>query len=349
MRIFLIFIVFCAISGRTFTNSELIRSKTVFKWIDANHIRVKFPHHHQDTLVLKYHNPIPLQENENEIRPCTFLAQLENDPESSGAVIGCMNDENVEIALNSVHSEMEGSRYLLRKNGVVELIRNPHSDVAYCQTKMRPRKEMEDYINFANKPLLPLPPNLKLKMFLNYDYNFMVHTSEEGGPIEYLRKVLTMTQSDYYLPSLTTKVELIIDYDGAKYYPNEEFKASDPGLDYASKFNQSKEYNINAFFTYDVLNDQGVLGIAWHRSVCDPPYYRAIINEKRPTVAESSYVVSHEMGHSLGMSHDFSHKDLECTGIMDYGYPYIPRKWSQCSVNDFTKLYNWYQPFCLEK
>ena len=57
----------------------------------------------------------------------------------------------------------------------------------------------------------------------------------------------------------------------------------------------------------------------------------------------------HEMGHSLGMLHDFVRSEPDypcrstptevcCNGFMNYGDH--PNAWSDCSIRDFRKAYN---------
>ena len=67
-------------------------------------------------------------------------------------------------------------------------------------------------------------------------------------------------------------------------------------------------------------------------------------------------IVAHEIGHNLGMYHDFTNtggnkfdsKGQACTGIGGYmDYVSNPTKWSTCSVEDYTKYYNSVQPWCL--
>ena len=74
---------------------------------------------------------------------------------------------------------------------------------------------------------------------------------------------------------------------------------------------------------------------------------RRSINAKVGRVTMTAYIVAHETGHNLGMSHDFVSKNnpryykgqsCDNKGIMSYGSP--PMEWSKCSRNDFMARYN---------
>ena len=71
-------------------------------------------------------------------------------------------------------------------------------------------------------------------------------------------------------------------------------------------------------------------------------------------------IIAHEIGHNLGMYHDFgsggtwdtkySASGELCTGVGGYmDYQSNPNRWSQCSVEDFTTYVNSVNPWCLDE
>lgn len=117
------------------------------------------------------------------------------------------------------------------------------------------------------------------------------------------------------------------------------------------------EANAYALFSYE-YNRGGTLGIAWMGTTCSSKHMRTSINEYTNDEMTSAITFVHELGHNLGMSHDFNKRPSwprysrrsrqRCTGIGGYmDYKKNPHRWSPCSKEDFASYYARQRNFCL--
>jgi hypothetical protein len=86
----------------------------------------------------------------------------------------------------------------------------------------------------------------------------------------------------------------------------------------------------------------GTVGIAYVGTVCHRDCYNSGITEdgwNKGDIAYTARVMAHEMGHNLGMSHNFDekHEGRGCTGYMSYGEDQDnATAWSPCANGDWT-------------
>jgi len=190
-----------------------------------------------------------------------------------------------------------------------------------------------------------LPATQLLKLQVLYNKGLAERLGSKSKAKKKIRSAMTHVQTYYCHESLGTKVKIQL-VGGMKYYDEDNWTANGQAtLDrfktiIDADFKKSKA-DLFVGMGSDV-SPYGTVGLAWGEVVCQP-YWRTSqtsINEYSDYIAAFANTVAHEIGHNLGMAHDFTdkHKAL-CNGkgIMSYGTP--PKAWSACSKSDFTNHY----------
>lgn len=114
--------------------------------------------------------------------------------------------------------------------------------------------------------------------------------------------------------------------------------------------------NLWVFLT-GLPDPKGPIGWAPIATVCDTDTDRRnSINAIHGGILGTSMTVAHEVGHNLGMAHDFVKKNnpryfkgesCDHKGLMSYGSK--PHVWSKCSRNDLMAIYNFYLSYGSDK
>jgi len=211
-------------------------------------------------------------------------------------------------------------------------------------------------IEVSDRQTLP-SAGMKMRTLFVVDKAFQAKYNNDAGKVkQVINGIYVHANSFFAHTSLTTRIEL--ENVGIKNL-DENLPA---GVDEIYRFRDMVQQKTSAgqwptdihsysLISYDNGNQFGTLGIAWVFTTCSSTLgYRSNIQEYNSGTISAAQTLVHEIGHNLGMRHDFveqmsnprtADNGQACTNVGGYmDYRPNPNKWSQCSIEDLTKYYN---------
>jgi len=285
--------------------------------------------------------------------PCLFTGKLEGDLDSDVSVSGCHDSNETMVSIASS----------LLPDGFVELMivdgntKNMDSANIFGETEGESMENSTpDYVyppadpfEWAVSPWSgPLPSTVVLKTNIKYDNSLLEHFGYSHEKTkDWINDVVQRTKPMMSHYSLTIKVALEV---GEVTHIDETLRANNHTIYY---LRQSQNHNsLTSYFCKDNDGRDTTRGIAFFRAACSRRSAISI-NELLYSDHHTAQVFAHELGHNIGMEHDFEdihgghHGKCNHQGLMSYGNK--PTQWSSCSDNDFKKWWKKEGHVCLRQ
>eukprot|EP00092_Neocalanus_flemingeri_P036822 GFUD01040083.1.p1 GENE.GFUD01040083.1~~GFUD01040083.1.p1 ORF type:complete len:570 (+),score=66.96 GFUD01040083.1:70-1779(+) len=290
---------------------------------------------------------------------CIYSGYLEGCTTSSVLVTGCVGMmQSVQI-----QSVVFGDMVFTTRDGLVEPLeisgpirgkRDLFNDIDYDYDDTLENLEFDELFadlgNAEADDLPPPPTKLELNINIYLDKNWEDEFGRRGGPT-YAKTIVKHASLLLKHDSLDTKIDILDDSD--RYFPVDQHLVPSKTV-YTKKLPDvmSGPDTVNGDQTvahvYLTVGKSRLLGLSQINGMCSAisGKPRTIIVYKESEV-RTAMTVAHELGHLLGIEHDFipGKREKKCgqgkrTGeyVMNYGDN--RQKWSDCSNMDMKVYYN---------
>jgi len=304
-------------------------------WEKPSEIEVVFANGTKDTIHLK-----TVTDPEGKAILCLYTGSLDHDSEESEVTVdGCKGDKKVLVEIAS-KNEVGGLLVLVIENGKTYELQQEDKHWMGNDALEIPSEFFNSTLPSSKQA--SLPRSVTVETSFRYDKSLLAQFNNDHETVrdhlyrvaEYSKPILKLLDVQVNL-----KVTSVEPYD-------QYIKASGKSLKALTKELGGKNLKGPiSFFTGQ--NNEGPVGIAWLGTACHTTTgYQININEVyNGNIQATAEIFVHELGHNLGMRHDFAEENggpgnpCDGKGMMSYVRPPRPA-WSTCSNKDFA---NWYQ------
>jgi len=317
-------------------------SQVKLTWAKPSEIDVVFANGTKDTIHLQ-----TVTDHEGKDIPCLYTGSLDHDSEDSEVTVdGCKGDTKVLVEIAS-QNEVGGLLVLVLENGRTYEVQQEDKhwlgdDALEIPPEFSNSEMLEAHLPSSSKQA-SLPRSVTVKTSFRYDNSLLAQFNNDRAKVkDFLYRVAQRAKPVLKLLNVKVKVT------GVEHY-NQNIKATASSLDALTRELSGKSLKGPISF-FSGADNRGPAGIAWRGTACHTTTgYQININEVQdygngPDAQSTADLFVHELGHNLGMRHDFHEAHgghngpCDGKGMMSYGNH--PRAWSTCSNSDFAM---WYQ------
>jgi len=289
--------------------------------------------------------------------PCLFSGALVKDHDSEVDVDGCASSGETIVEIHSIYVPCgfvdllltKTDTYILKQDEdhIPDHVKNDKADMDFLEIPAdAPQANVRPW------PHTQLPKVASLETRIKYDDGLRSATGGDTQAKQFISRAVEHAKTRLHM--LPIKVELSV--VGSMQYKSSG--SNGPWRANSYWIQQLRDQSADKVVSHFARG--GAAGIAYVGAVCGG-YYGVNINEHINWPGRAEWVTgrtyAHELGHNLGMHHDFASKHggnnspgsgspCDGEGLMSYGSckpscrdSQMPDRWSSCSVRDFEQTF----------